>query len=59
MDEQKRDDEMTADDGRVAFDKPADDELSDDEMSDDTSGYRSRASKNPDEKAGPDGRFVA
>ena len=45
MDDQKRDDEA------------ADDELSDDEMSDATGGLR--ISKNPDEDAGPDGRFIA
>ena len=56
MDDQKRDDKA-ADERLIMFDKAADDELSDDEMSDATGGLR--ISKNPDEDAGPDGRFIA
>ena len=55
MDDQKTDDEMTADDGRVSIDKTADGELSDDELTDATGGRKSYAKK-PNEDAGTDDR---
>ena len=57
MDDQKRDDMLSAADETELRDKAADGELSDDEMSEATGGRRIVVSKTLDEDAEPDGRF--